>query len=447
MAGMDKQQEFVLRTTEERDIRFVRLWFTDVLGYLKSVAVAPAELEAAFAEGIGFDGSAIEGFARVSESDMLVKPDPTTFTVLPWRGEPGVARMFCDIQMPDGTPSYADPRFVLKRALGRAADMGFTFYTHPEIEFFLFDRVPEPGQPPKPIDNGGYFDHTPTSVGQNFRRDAITMLEAMGISVEFSHHEGAPGQQEIDLRYADALSTADNLMTFRTVIKEVALSQGLFASFMPKPLAEHPGSGMHTHLSLFEGDRNAFFEPGAEYQLSKVGRGFIAGLLHHAPEITAVTNQWVNSYKRLYGGGEAPAYICWGHNNRSAMVRVPMYKPQKGQSTRIEVRTLDSACNPYLAFAVLLAAGLKGVEESYELPSGAEDDVWSLTEGERRAMGIDPLPQTLAEAIAVMEHSELVAETLGEQVFDFFLRNKRTEWQDYRNQVTAFELERYLPAL
>jgi glutamine synthetase len=447
MAGMDKQQEFVLRTTEERDIRFIRLWFTDVLGYLKSVAVAPAELEAAFAEGIGFDGSAIEGFARVSESDMLVKPDPTTFTVLPWRGEPGVARMFCDIQMPDGSPSYADPRYVLKRALSRAADMGFTFYTHPEIEFFLFQELPTPGQAPRPIDYGGYFDHTPTSVGQNFRRDAITMLEAMGISVEFSHHEGAPGQQEIDLRYADALSTADNLMTFRTVIKEVALSQGLFASFMPKPLAEHPGSGMHTHLSLFEGDRNAFFEPGAEFQLSKVGRGFIAGLLHHASEITAVTNQWVNSYKRLYGGGEAPAYVCWGHNNRSAMVRVPMYKPQKGQSTRIEVRTLDSACNPYLAFAVLLAAGLKGVEENYDLPTGAEDDVWSLTEAERRAMGIDPLPQNLAEAIAVMERSELVAETLGEQVFDFFLRNKRSEWNDYRNQVTAFELARYLPSL
>jgi glutamine synthetase len=444
---MDKQQEFVLRTTEEREIRFIRLWFTDVLGYLKSVAVAPAELEAAFAEGIGFDGSAIEGFARVSESDMLVRPDPTTFTVLPWRGAPGVARMFCDILMPDGSPSFADPRYVLKRALSRAADMGFTFYTHPEIEFFLFEKLPEPGVRPTPIDYGGYFDHTPTSVGQDFRRTAINMLEMMGISVEFSHHEGAPGQQEIDLRYADALSTADNLMTFRTVIKEVALSEGLFASFMPKPFAEHPGSGMHTHLSLFEGDRNAFFEPGAEYQLSKVARSFIAGLLRHAPEITAITNQWVNSYKRLYGGGEAPAYVCWGHNNRSAMVRVPMYKPQKGQSTRIEVRTLDSACNPYLAFAVLLAAGLKGIEEGYDLPPGAEDDVWSLTERERRALGIEPLPQSLVEAISVMEHSELLAETLGEQVFDFFLRNKRAEWQDYRNQVTAFELERYLPVL
>jgi len=445
---MDKQQEFVLRTIEERDIRFIRLWFTDVLGFLKSVAVAPAELEGAFAEGIGFDGSAIEGFARVYESDMLVKPDPTTFSVLPWRSEgPGVARMFCDILMPDGSPSYVDPRFVLKRALGRAADMGFTFYTHPEIEFFLFTGESDATGRPVPVDRGGYFDHTPTAVGRDFRRSAITMLESMGISVEFSHHEGAPGQQEIDLRYADALSTADNIMTFRLVMKEVALEHDISASFMPKPFSEYPGSGMHTHLSLFEGDRNAFFEAGAEYQLSKVGRSFIAGLLRRAPEITAITNQWVNSYKRLYGGGEAPAYVCWGHNNRSAMIRVPMYKPQKGQSTRIEVRTLDSATNPYLAFAVLLAAGLEGIEDGYELPIGAEDDVWNLTEGERRALGIEPLPQNLAEAIAVMERSELVAETLGEQVFEFFLRNKRTEWEEYRQQVTPFELNRYLPVL
>jgi glutamine synthetase len=445
---VDKQQEFVLRTLEEREIRFVRLWFTDVLGFLKSVAVAPAELEGAFAEGIGFDGSAIEGFARVYESDMLVKPDPGTFQVIPWASEsPGVARMFCDILMPDGTPSYADPRYVLKRALARAAELGFTFYTHPEIEFFLFRDRPEPGVAPVPVDSSGYFDHTPHGMGQDFRRQAITMLESMGISVEFSHHEAAPGQQEIDLRYADALTTADNVMTFRLVIKQVALEQGLYASFMPKPFTEHPGSGMHTHLSLFEGDRNAFFEAGAEYQLSKVGRAFIAGLLKHAPEITAVTNQWVNSYKRLYGGGEAPAYVCWGHNNRSAMVRVPMYKPGKGQSTRIEVRSIDSACNPYLSFAMLLAAGLKGVQENYELPPGAEDDVGSLTEAERRALGIEPLPQNLKEAIAVMETSELVAETLGEHVFDFFLRNKRAEWQEYRSQVTVFERDRYLPVL
>jgi glutamine synthetase len=445
---MDKQTEFVLRTLEERDIRFVRLWFTDVLGFLKSVAIAPAELEGAFSEGIGFDGSAIQGFARVSESDMLARPDPSTFQVLPWRGEsPGVARMFCDILMPDGTPSYADPRFVLQRALGRAADLGFTFYTHPEIEFFLMQDRPAPGVAPRPVDYGGYFDHTPHGAGYDFRRQAITMLESMGISVEFSHHEGAPGQNEIDLRYADALTTADNIMTFRLVVKEVALEQGVYATFMPKPFSAHPGSGMHTHLSLFEGDQNAFYEAGADYQLSKTGRSFIAGLLQHAPEITAVTNQWVNSYKRLAGGGEAPSYVCWGHNNRSALVRVPMYKPQKGQSTRVEYRALDAACNPYLAFALMLSAGLKGIEEGYDLPAGADDDVWSLSDGERRALGIQPLPMSLAEAISVMERSELVAETLGEHVFDFFLRNKRAEWNDYRAQVTPWELETSLPVL
>jgi glutamine synthetase len=444
---MDRQQEFVLRTIEERDIRFVRLWFTDVLGQLKSVAVAPAELEGAFAEGIGFDGSAIEGFARVYEADMLVRPDPSTFQALPWRGDnPGTARMFGDIVLPDQSPSFADSRYVLKRALAKAADLGFTFYTHPEIEFYLFEQ-PMSVDGPVPVDQGGYFDHVPHGTAHDFRRAAITMLESMGISVEFSHHEMGPGQNEIDLRYADALSTADNIMTFRTVIKEVALEQGVFASFMPKPLADHPGSGMHTHLSLFEGDRNAFHEAGAPYQLSQVGRQFIAGLLRHGAEMTAVTNQWVNSYKRLWGGGEAPAHVCWGHNNRSALIRVPMYKPSKGQSTRVEVRSLDSACNPYLAFALLLTAGLKGIEEGYELPDEAEDDVWTLTDGERRAMGIQPLPSSLSEAISLMEGSELVADTLGEHVFDFFLRNKRAEWEDYRNQVTPFELRRYLPRL
>jgi glutamine synthetase len=453
---MDRQEEFVLRTLEERDIRFVRLWFTDVLGTLKSVAVAPAELEGAFAEGIGFDGSAIEGFARVYEADMLAKPDASTFQLLSWRGEAsGVGRMFCDIKMPDGSPSYADPRFVLKRALGRAADLGFTFYTHPEVEFFLLKEKPGPGVKPQPIDSGGYFDHTPHSIAHDFRHVSIQMLESMGISVEFSHHEAAPGQQEIDLRYADALTTADNVMSFRLIMKEVALQQGVYASFMPKPFSQFPGSGMHTHMSLFEGDRNVFYEPGAEFQLSKLGRAFIAGLLKHAAEITAVCNQWVNSYKRLWGGtestagagGEAPSYICWGHNNRSALVRVPMYKPHKGNATRVEFRSVDSACNPYLAFALILAAGLKGIESDYELPPGAEDDVWALTSAERRSLGIAPLPQSLDEAINVMQDSELVAETLGEHVFDFFLRNKREEWRDYRHQVTEFELDRYLPML
>jgi glutamine synthetase len=445
---MGKQEDFVLRALEERDVRFVRLWFTDVLGSLKSVAIAPAELEGAFAEGIGFDGSAIEGFARVYEADMLAKPDPSTFQILPWRGEgPSTARMFCDIVMPDGSPSYADPRYVLKRTLSKAAENGFTFYTHPEIEFYLFKDAPKPGVDPAPVDLSGYFDHTAQSAGSDFRREAITMLEAMGISVEFSHHEGGPGQQEIDLRYADALSTADNIMTFRTVVREVALSQGVWATFMPKPYTEHPGSGMHTHVSLFEGDRNAFFAAGEEYQLSKTGRQFIAGVLRHAPEILVVTNQWVNSYKRLMWGGEAPSYICWGHNNRSAMIRVPMYKPNKGQSTRMELRTIDSACNPYLAFAVTLAAGMKGIEESYDLPREAEDDVWSLNERERKSLGIDPLPKSLQDAIAVAEGSELLAETLGEHVFDFFLRNKRAEWDEYRVQVSPFERDRMLPLI
>jgi len=444
---MGKQEDFVLRALEERDVRFVRLWFTDVLGFLKSVAVAPAELESAFEEGIGFDGSAIEGFARVYESDMLARPDPSTFQVLPSQGSPTTARMFCDILMPDGGASYADPRFVLKRSLAKASDLGFSFYVHPEIEFFLFRKPHTPGASPVPVDHSGYFDHTTQGPGQDFRRDVIAMLEALGISVEFSHHEGAPGQQEIDLRYADALTTADNIMTFRVVVREVALSQGMVASFMPKPFTDQPGSGMHSHLSLFEGDRNAFFEAGAEYQLSKVGRSFIAGVLYHAAEITAVTNQWVNSYKRLVGGGEAPAHVCWGHNNRSALVRVPMYKPAKGQSTRFELRSIDPACNPYLAYALLLAAGLKGVEESYPLPREAEDDVWSLTEEERRSLGIAPLPRSLDQAIAAMESSELVAETLGEHVFEFFLRNKRAEWRDYRRQVTQFELDRLLPVL
>lgn len=447
---MGKQEDFVLRALEERDVRFVRLWFTDVLGFLKSVAVAPAELEGAFTEGIGFDGSAIEGFARVYEADMLAKPDPTTFQILPWRSGdgPSTGRMFCDISMPDGSPSYADPRYVLKRTLSSAAEKGFTFYTHPEIEFYLFKNAPgEGGAEPVPVDRSGYFDHTAQSHGSDFRREAITMLESMGISVEYSHHEGGPGQQEIDLRYADALSTADNIMTFRTVIREVALSQDIWATFMPKPFTQHPGSGMHTHVSLFEGDQNAFFEAGAEYQLSKTGRQFIAGVLQHAPEITCVTNQWVNSYKRLIGGGEAPSYICWGHNNRSAMIRVPMYKPNKGQSTRIELRNIDAACNPYLAFAVILAAGLKGIEQGYELPREAEDDVWSLNERERKSLGIEPLPKSLNDAIGIAENSELLADTLGEHVYDFFLRNKRAEWEEYRGQVSAFERERMLPVL
>jgi glutamine synthetase len=445
---MDKQRDFVLRTIEERGVKFIRLWFTDVAGTLKMVAVAPAEVEGAFAEGLGFDGSAIEGLSRAYEADMLAAPDPSTFQILPWRGDVDpTARMFCDILTPDGQPAAADPRNVLRRALAKASDLGFSFYIHPEIEFYLLKSSQIGPEGPIPVDNAGYFDNVPGGTAHNFRRRAVTMLEQLGISVEFSHHEGGPGQNEIDLRYADALTMADNIMTFRTVIKEVAIEQGVYATFMPKPFTEHPGSGMHTHMSLFEGDTNAFFDASGQYRLSKIGRQFIAGLLRHAPEITAVTNQYVNSYKRLWGGGEAPSFVCWGHNNRSALIRVPLYKPDKGQSSRIEYRAIDSAANPYLAYALLLAAGLKGIENEYELPAETEDNVWNLTDAERRAMGIEPLPQSLDHAIRKFEESELAAETLGEQVFSHVLANKRAEWAAYRTQVTPFELKRNLETL
>jgi glutamine synthetase len=445
---MDKQRDFVLRTIEERGVKFVRLWFTDVAGTLKSVAIAPAEVEGAFAEGLGFDGSAIEGLSRSYEADMLAQPDPSTFQILPWRGEiDPTARMFCDIMTPDGQPAAADPRNVLRRALAKASDLGFSFYIHPEIEFYLLKSSQIGPEGPIPVDKAGYFDNVPGGTAHDFRRRAVSMLEQLGISVEFSHHEGGPGQNEIDLRYADALTMADNIMTFRTVIKEVAIEQGVYATFMPKPFTEHPGSGMHTHMSLFEGDTNAFYDASGQYHLSKVGRQFIAGLLRHAPEITAVTNQYVNSYKRLWGGGEAPSFVCWGHNNRSALIRVPLYKPDKGQSSRIEYRAIDSAANPYLAYALLLAAGLKGIENEYELPSETEDNVWDLTDSERRAMGIQPLPQSLDHAIRKLEESELAAETLGEQVFSYVLANKQAEWSAYRAQVTPFELKQNFETL
>ena len=446
---MDKQQEFVLRTIEERGVKFIRLWFTDVAGTLKSVAVAPAEIEGAFAEGIGFDGSAIEGLARTSEADMLAIPDPSPFQILPWRGSVDpAARMFCDIATPDGQPAAADPRNVLRKALDKAASLGFSFYVHPEIEFYLL-KSSELGADglPMPVDQAGYFENVPGGTANDFRRRAVTMLEQLGISVEFSHHEGGPGQNEIDLRYADALSMADNVMTFKTVVKEVAIEQGVYATFMPKPFTDQPGSGMHTHFSLFEGDKNAFFDASAEYHLSNTARKFMAGVLKHAPEITLVTNQFVNSYKRLWGGGEAPSYVSWGHNNRSALIRVPLHKPEKAQSTRIEYRAMDSAANPYLAYSLLLSAGLKGIEENYELQVETEDDVWSLSDMERRAMGIEALPQSLDHAIRKLEESELAAEVLGERVFSYVLANKRNEWAEYRSQVTPFEIEQNLRTL
>jgi glutamine synthetase len=441
---MERRDEYVLRTVEERGVRFVRLWFTDVLGQLKSFSITPAELEGALEEGMSFDGSAIEGYSRIQEADVLARPDPATFELLPWRGSDApVARMFCDIEHFNGEPFAGDPRYVLKRNLERAREKGFTFFTAPEMEFFYFKS----SEQPEPLDDAGFFDLTTHDMVSELRKQTILMLEAMGIPVEYSFHENGPSQHEIDLRYTDALSMADNVMTFRLVVKEVAQDLGVYATFMPKPISGAFGSGMHSHLSLFEGDVNAFHDPGDEYGLSKVGKHFIAGLLHHAREITAVTNQWVNSYKRLVVGYEAPVHICWARNNRSALVRLPLPKRGKETSTRIEYRAPDPACNPYLAFSVLLAAGLKGIDEGYELPTEATNNIFDMTSEERLAEGIGSLPTSLAEAVQVMEGSELVAETLGEHVFEYFLRNKRREWNEYIVGVTPWELERFLPRL
>jgi glutamine synthetase len=447
MESTERQREYVLRTVEERGVRMIRLWFTDVLGQLKSFAISPAELENAFDGGMRFDGSSIDGYSRVQESDVLASPDPNSFEILPWADGIGTsARMFCDIVNLDGTPFEGDPRQVLRRNLDKARERGFTFYAAPEMEFFYFADA-DPSTEPQPLDSASYFDLTTADVATDLRQRTIHTLEAMGIPVEYSHHEDAPSQHEIDLRYTDALTMADNIMTFRLVVKEVALEANVHATFMPKPLAGVQGSGMHTHFSLFEGDTNAFYDPGDEHGLSKAARGFIAGLLRHAPEITAVTNHTVNSYKRLVIGYEAPIYISWARNNRSVIVNLPPIKHGKAESARIEFRAPDSACNPYLTFSVVLAAGLKGLEEGYELPSETAVNLYELTPEERMAEGIATLPQSLSEALDAMERSELVAEALGEHVFEWFIRNKRNEWMEYKTQVTQFELERYLTRL
>src|SRR5438132_2580179 len=441
--GITKEAEYVLRTVEERGIRFIRLWFTDVLGFLTSFAITPQELEGAFAEGMGFDGSSIEGFARIQESDMVARPDPSTFQIIPWRSEEHVARMFCDIYNPDGTPFDGDPRFVLKRQLQRAAELGFTFYVGPELEYFYFRN----SEGTEFLDHGGYFDLTPLDVATDYRKQTVGYLEAMGIPVEYVHHEVAPSQHEIDLRYADALTMADNVMTYRLTVKEAAQEFGVYATFMPKPVLGVNGNGMHTHQSLFKGDRNAFFEQGDEYHLSTVAKRYIAGVLAHAAEITLVANQWVNSYKRLVPGYEAPVYICWARRNRSALVRVPMYKPGKESATRVEFRSPDPACNPYLAFAAMLGAGLTGIENEYDLPPEASNNIYAMSEDERRAAGIEALPEDLFEAIAAAEGSELLRDIVGDHVFEYLVRNKREEWNEYKAYVTPYELERYLPLL
>jgi len=437
-------REFVLRTVEEREIRFIRLWFTDVLGFLKSFAIPAEELQEALDEGVGFDGSAIDGFARVQEADMVAHPDPSTFQVLPWRpGTPGVARMFCDIRTPEGTVFEGDPRAVLRRQQARAAELGFSFYVGTEIEFFLFAD----SKSTEPLDVGSYFDLTPLDVGSDFRRRVITYLEQLGMPVKDSHHEVAASQHEVDLRHADALTMADSVMTFRLAVKEVAQELGVYATFMPKPVQGADGSGMHTHMSLFEGERNAFFDPTDVHYLSKTARSFTAGLLTHARELSAITNQWVNSYKRLVPGYEAPVYVCWGVRNRSAMVRIPLTKPGKEAACRIEYRAPDPACNPYLAFALMLAAGLRGIEREYELPPEATNDIYAMTDVERWGEGIASLPESLPEALAEMQRSELVRESLGEHLFEWFIANKRAEWNEHRSYVTGLEIERNLPRL
>ncbi|MGB2693576.1 MAG: type I glutamate--ammonia ligase [Dehalococcoidia bacterium] len=441
---MDDQRAFVLQTCKDNDIKFIRLWFTDILGSLKSFAITVEELEGALEEGMGFDGSSIEGFARIDESDMVAMPDPGTFQMLPWRPkERGVARMFCDVVHPDGSPFEGDPRFVLKRNLKRATDLGFTFYVGPELEFFYFKNA----EGTETLDSGGYFDLTPLDVASDLRRQTVLTLEDMGIGVEYSHHEVAPSQHEIDLRYTDALMMADNAMTYRLVVKEVALANGVYATFMPKPIAAENGSGMHTHQSLFKGDRNAFFDASDPYHLSPIAKAYISGLLRHAAEITLVTNQWVNSYKRLVAGYEAPVYVTWARRNRSDLVRVPEYKPGKEVATRIEYRSPDPACNPYLAFAAMLAAGLEGIEREYPLPEPTEENVFEMSEVDRRARGIELLPSDLHEAITVAEESALLRRCLGDHVFESLIKNKKIEWDAYRTYVTDFERERYLGIL
>ena len=441
---MQQQLDYVLRTVEERGVRFVRLWFTDVLGTLKSFAITPAELEVALDEGMTFDGSAIEGYSRVQEADMLARPDPSTFEIVPWRGDDApVARMFCDICHLSGEPFDGDPRYVLKRNLDRAREKGFTFYAGPEMEFFYFRSADQP----IPLDKGGYFELTQHDMVSELRKQTLLTLEALGIPVEYSFHELGPSQHEIDLRYTDALTMADSAMTYRLVVKEVALASGVYATFMPKPLADENGSGMHTHQSLFKGDRNAFFDADDQYHLSAIAKAYMAGLLRHAPEFTLVTNQWVNSYKRLMPGYEAPVYITWARRNRSDLVRVPEYKPGKEMATRLEYRAPDAACNPYLAFALMLAAGLKGIENEYPLAPPTEENAFELSDAERGARGIETLPGSLKEAIAAFAASDFAREALGDHVFESLIRNKTIEWDAYRKHVSDFELDRYLAVL
>lgn len=439
-----KTREDVLKIVKDQKVSFVQYWFTDVLGVQKIFSITPSELEEGMKEGMGFDGSSIQGFCRIEESDMIAMADPTTFQFIPYRpSDRPVARMICDIQNPDGTPYEGDPRYVLKKMVKKVGDMGYTFYVGPELEFFYFanDKNPEI------LDRGGYFDGLPVDRATDLRRQTIFALQDMGIRVEYSHHEVAPSQHEIDLRYDEALKMADKVMTYRTIVKEIARENGVYATFMPKPIFGQNGSGMHTHQSLFKGSKNAFYEAKDKYHLSDMAKNYIAGLMIHAPEITAICNQWINSYKRLVPGYEAPVYVAWARRNRSAMIRVPMYKPGKEKATRIEFRSPDPACNPYLAFAVMLAAGLTGVTNKYRLPDPVEEDIFEMDEKARAKAKIASLPGSLLEAIAAVSKSKLVKETLGDHIFHKFVENKKVEWDMFRTHVSQFEIDRYLPML
>lgn len=440
-----KTKEEVLKYIKENDVYFIEIWFTDILGYLKSFTITSHELEKAFEEGLGFDGSSVRGYTRIDESDMIAFPEPSTFSILPWRPkDKKVARMFATIVEPSGKPFEGDPRYVLKKVLKRAQEMGFTYYVGPELEYFYLRLN---NSHPEVLDWGGYFDLIPRDEAIDLRHQTVLILEEMGIDVEFTHHEVAPSQHEIDFRYKDALTMADIVMTARLVVKEVAYINGVYATFMPKPLFGQNGSGMHVHMSLSKDGKNAFFDANDKYHLSQTAKHFIAGLMRHAKEITLITNQWVNSYKRLVPGYEAPVYISWALRNRSDLIRVPMYKPGKEEATRIEYRAPDPACNPYLAFAVMLSAGLEGIEKRYPLPDPVEENVYHMSDEERKARGIESLPGSLIEAIEITEKSELVKKALGEHVFINFIENKKIEWDNYRRQVTGYELETYLPVL
>ena len=435
----------VVKLAHDKDVRFIKLWFTDVLGFAKSFSITIDELEGALTEGMGFDGSSIQGFARINESDMIAKPDPSTFVILPYRPKDSavVARIFCDIYEPDGNPYKGDPRYVLKRNLKIAKDMGFTFNIGPELEYFYFKS----DQDTEILDKGGYFDLTTLDEATDLRRDTILTLEEMGIKVEYSHHEVAPSQHEIDLRYTEALRMADNTITYRIVVKEVARKYGVYATFMPKPIFGVNGSGMHVHQSLFKGNKNAFFDAKDKHYLSNIGKWYIAGLLRHAKEITLITSQWVNSYKRLVPGYEAPVYISWAKQNRSTLVRVPLYKPGKEKATRAEYRSPDPACNPYLAFACMLRAGLEGIRNKYLLPDPIEEDVYEMSDQRRKELKIESLPGSLYEAIEQAEKSKLIKDTLGDHVFEKLIENKKIEWDRFRTHVSKYETDTYLPIL